>query len=408
MFEWRFNPSIAKLFQGIPSADTCCRFVGGCVRDSLQGITPQDIDIATTYLPQEIMGFLEKASIRTLPLGIDHGSILAVVDGQSFEITTLREDIKTDGRHALVSFTHHWERDARRRDFTMNALYMNRDGEIFDYVGGLEDLKNGRVRFVGHPSDRIQEDFLRILRYFRFYARFGSQEPDPEIKKAIISHQHGIDRLSRERIGQEMLRLIQGPHPWKSIQIMDQWRILKKIFPLFESPKYTPDHMELFPEKHKDFFYTRLCIMMGIDRGDQGFPLLELQKSMAWPREYTRILSHYEKALNLWPKNMTGQYKKESIDSILHFYGKDVCGGVLWLQSVHQGWSREIIDIFEEKINLWHHRPFPLKAHHLPPHIQGPDIGKALKVIEHWWLQENRPDLKYCLDHLSIIDSLTH
>ena len=172
----------------------------------------QDVDAATTLLPQATMALLEKAGIRAIPTGIAHGTVTAVIDGKHIEITTLRRDVATDGRHAEVAFTDDWEEDASRRDFTLNALYLSPSGELFDYFGGQADAKAGHVRFIGDPAARIAEDYLRILRFFRFHAHYGKSAPDAIALKACAHAAGHIESLSGERIQHELLKLLAAPH----------------------------------------------------------------------------------------------------------------------------------------------------------------------------------------------------
>ena len=169
---WMTSPAIKAIFNAIPDSKEKLRFVGGCVRDALLGQPVDDIDIATPYVPEQVIKFLQAAGLTVLPTGIDHGTVMAVIDGTGYEITTLRHDVSTDGRHAIVAYTDQWQEDAARRDFTFNALYLSTEGTLYDPWHGVQDLQNGIVRFIGDPQARIKEDYLRILRYFRFYARF--------------------------------------------------------------------------------------------------------------------------------------------------------------------------------------------------------------------------------------------
>ena len=184
------------------------RVVGGAVRNALLGIPVSDVDIATTALPEEVVKRAKAAGIKSVPTGIEHGTVTLVVDGQPFEITTLREDTETFGRKARVSFGRDWVGDAHRRDFTINALSIGADGVVHDYVGGLEDLAVRRVRFIGAPEQRIEEDYLRILRFFRFHAAFGAGEVDRDGYIACIKERAGLANLSAERLRMEMLKLL--------------------------------------------------------------------------------------------------------------------------------------------------------------------------------------------------------
>jgi poly(A) polymerase len=207
------------------------RFVGGAVRNALLGREVDDIDIATPLVPDEVIARLKKAGLGAVPTGIEHGTVTAIANGKPFEITTLRRDVVTDGRHATVAFTHDWREDASRRDFTMNALYANSDGEVFDYFGGVEDLRAGRVRFVGDPVTRIREDYLRILRLFRFHAWYGKGEIDSDGLRAAASEKAGIARLSGERLQKEMLKLLAADDPMQVLRAMAASAILPEILP---------------------------------------------------------------------------------------------------------------------------------------------------------------------------------
>lgn len=202
------TPGLQTIFDLLDGDSEEARMVGGAVRNALLGLPVADIDIATTALPDVVMQRAEKAGLRALPTGIEHGTVTLLVDHKPFEVTTLREDIDTDGRRATVRFGRDFRHDAQRRDFTMNALYARADGTIEDYVGGLTDLAARRVRFIGDAHQRIREDYLRILRLFRFHAAFGEGALDKEALHAAIELRDGLDRLSRERIRAEMMKLL--------------------------------------------------------------------------------------------------------------------------------------------------------------------------------------------------------
>ncbi len=205
------------------------RFVGGCVRDALLVRAVQDVDAATPLLPDAVIALLDDAHIRSIPTGIEHGTVTALVDGKPFEITTLRRDAACDGRHADVTFTGSWQEDAARRDFTMNALYLSPSGELFDYTGGEADTRAGRVRFIGDARARIQEDYLRILRLFRFHAHYGKTPLDEDALKACGELAHNIPSLSGERIQHEMLKLLAAPLVSPTLQAMQQCGVLAQV-----------------------------------------------------------------------------------------------------------------------------------------------------------------------------------
>jgi len=221
--------AVHTLFSALGAPDTDVRFVGGCVRDSVLSRQIRDIDIATPDEPGVVVEKLSSAKIKVVPTGLAHGTVTAVVDGQPFEITSLRKDTACDGRHAAVEFTTDWTEDASRRDFTFNALSMRQDGTLFDPFGGVADAQAGRVRFVGDPGDRIQEDYLRILRYFRFLALYGKYDPDRDIIEACATHQDGLASLSVERVRDEFMKLLNAPDPTLSLTAMAEAGALKVV-----------------------------------------------------------------------------------------------------------------------------------------------------------------------------------
>jgi poly(A) polymerase/tRNA nucleotidyltransferase (CCA-adding enzyme) len=207
------------------------RVVGGCVRDALAGRPIADIDLATPDPPETVMAALGRAGLRCVPTGLAHGTVTAVSGHRGFEITSLRRDVETDGRRARVAFTHDWREDAARRDFTINALSMTRDGAVHDYFDGLADLRAGRVRFVGDPVRRIAEDHLRILRFFRFFALFARGRADPAAVAAIAAAGDGVARLSAERVWSELRRLLAVPDPLPALRLMQQTGLLAILLP---------------------------------------------------------------------------------------------------------------------------------------------------------------------------------
>jgi poly(A) polymerase len=221
------EPGLAAVLRALPEA----RVVGGAVRDALAGRAVADVDLATPRPPDRVTQALTEAGIRAVPTGIDHGTVTAVIAGRGFEITTLRRDVATDGRHASVAFTDDWREDAARRDFTINALSMTRDGAVFDYFGGIADLGAGIVRFVGDPAARIAEDYLRILRFFRFHARYGTGAPDPAALTAIRAGVGGMAILSAERVWSELFRILSAPDPSEAIALMADLGVLASVLP---------------------------------------------------------------------------------------------------------------------------------------------------------------------------------
>jgi poly(A) polymerase/tRNA nucleotidyltransferase (CCA-adding enzyme) len=221
------EPGLQAVLAALPAS----RLVGGCVRDTLAARPIGDIDLATPDPPDAVMRALAAAGLRALPTGLDHGTVTTLAGGRSVEITTLRRDVATDGRHAAVAWSSDWQEDAARRDFTINAMSMTRDGELFDYFGGHADLLGRRVRFVGDPAARIAEDYLRILRFFRFQARYGGTEPDPDAVAAIAAGVPGLARLSAERVWSELKRILAAADPLAAIRLMARLGVLTAILP---------------------------------------------------------------------------------------------------------------------------------------------------------------------------------
>lgn len=229
---WQHADGLKKLLAALDDAHGGPRYVGGAVRDTLLGLPVSDVDIATALLPNEVLNRLEAAGIKAIPSGIEHGTVTAAVAGKNYEITTLRRDVATDGRRATVAFATDWQEDAARRDFTINALYADPEsGEVFDYFDGLSDLEARRLRFIGDAHRRIAEDFLRILRYFRFLARYGGGQIDADAIQACADGAHGLTALSRERIAQELTRILGLKDPVASVGLMIQNGIFTPFLP---------------------------------------------------------------------------------------------------------------------------------------------------------------------------------
>jgi poly(A) polymerase len=224
----REGPS-ARLLRALDRDGEEARVVGGAVRNALLALPPGDIDVATTALPQEVIRRAEGAGFKPVPTGLPHGTVTVVVEGRPFEVTTLREDVETFGRHATVRFGRDWRRDAERRDFTMNAFSLSADGSVHDYVGGLPDLKARRVRFIGDAATRIAEDYLRILRFFRFHAIYGDGAPDPEGLHASIAARAGLEQLSRERVRMELVKLLVAPRAAEALAVMSEAGLLGPV-----------------------------------------------------------------------------------------------------------------------------------------------------------------------------------
>jgi poly(A) polymerase len=228
---WMTAPATQAVLAAVMADGAEARFVGGCVRDALLARPVGDVDIATPEPPQRVIALLERAGLKAVPTGLAHGTITAVADGTPFEITTLRRDVETDGRRAVVAFSDDWREDAARRDLTINALFAAPDGRLFDFFGGVADLRAGRIRFVGEAATRIREDVLRLLRFFRFYAWFGKPPPDAEALAACKALAPLLPTLSAERVRAELLKLLSAADPLPALRLMVEGAILAQVLP---------------------------------------------------------------------------------------------------------------------------------------------------------------------------------
>ncbi|MCQ0989672.1 CCA tRNA nucleotidyltransferase [Jiella marina] len=262
--EWLKNPALQQLLQALGQDGDEARVVGGAVRNTLMGRPVTDMDIATTTLPEETIRRVEAIGLKAVPTGIEHGTITVVSAGQPYEVTTLRRDIETDGRHAVVTFGRDWQADAERRDFTINALYVSADGEILDLVGGVGDIEAGNLRFIGDAETRILEDRLRILRFFRFFAWYGRGRPDAEGLRAATRMKDGLERLSVERVWAELKKLLAAPDPSRALLWMRQTGVLTKVLP--ESERWGIDHIHglVEAERHRGWEADSLLRLMAI------------------------------------------------------------------------------------------------------------------------------------------------
>lgn len=250
------NPKLQKIWEVIPEA----RLVGGCVRDYFLGIEPKDIDLAVPYVPEYVITVFKNAGFSVIETGISHGTVTVMVDNEGFEITTLRSDVQTDGRHAEVKWTSDWKKDAERRDFTINAMYLDKEGNLYDYYNGLEDLNNKIVRFVGNADKRIKEDALRILRFFRFSTRFKSFKMNIEAEKAIKNNLDMLNKLSIERIHSEFSKIFSTDGNLWAYKTMKDMGIFSKFFNTFnlKTPKMDfPNYLYFYSYIADDYNFMK-------------------------------------------------------------------------------------------------------------------------------------------------------
>ena len=261
---WLQKPSLQTLLSLLQEGGEEARVNGGAVRNAIMGMPVNDVDVSTTLVPRDVMLRAKAAGYKVVPTGIEHGTVTVVIDGDAFEVTTLRNDLETDGRHAKVLYGRDWEVDARRRDLTMNALYCDADGKVYDPLGGMPDVLSKTVRFIDDAETRIREDYLRILRFFRFFAWYGQFRPDAEGLKACARLKEELASLSVERIWMELSKLFAAPDPSRAILWMRQTGVLTAVLP--ESEKWGIDNMQplMRMEQENNWAPDSLLRMMSI------------------------------------------------------------------------------------------------------------------------------------------------
>lgn len=380
LHSWMTKPETKTVMSALGDA----RFVGGCVRNTLLHKPIKDIDIATPLLPEEVIRRLEAAGLKHIPTGIAHGTVTALAfskEGfETFEITTLRKDVTTDGRRATVAFTDSWKEDSFRRDFTMNALYCDLDGRIYDYNYGIVDLEEGRVRFVGDAVTRIREDALRILRLFRFHAYYGKGQLDMQAVLAASSERELLKGLSGERIQSEMMQLMSAPHPGNVLDSMQMTDILTQIIPI-------------------RVYVGRLTNLLQIER-DNHFhpdPLLRLT-----------ALAHPDPAMmNRWRFSNDMKARVRDAQHHVPFSVADAkkllykIGQRAFRDSVLVRWADDSNETnalrWRGLLHLadrWATPVFPITGRHIMARgiPQGPKVGAALDALERMWIDMNFPD----------------
>jgi poly(A) polymerase len=390
-------PESLALFDALASGGADARFVGGCVRDAWLGRPVKDIDIATHAPPERVMELLEAAGIRVIPTGIAHGTVTALCGGKPYEITTLRRDVENFGRHARVEFTDDWIEDAARRDLTMNALSCTPDGAMFDPFGGLADLAAGRVRFVGEARRRIEEDVLRLLRFFRFHAHYGRGEPDAEALAACRELAPRLPTLSGERVRGELFRLLTAPCAASVWRLMMGQGIMVHLLP----EAMDTDLLERLIGVERDLGVTpdptrRLAAVLDSDRPGALRAAEALRLSN---HERDRLLALVEPPVALAP---TGD-RKALRQALYRLSDAGLFGDLLLIAAaIHDGpldltALRGALAVADDLPGL----KLPIAGRDLlelgVP--RGPAVGEALKRVEAWWIAEDfQPDRDACLE----------
>jgi poly(A) polymerase len=399
--DWMNAPGTAAVLDALARAGAEARFVGGCVRDSLIGRAVKDIDIATDAVPERVIEALEAAGIKAVPTGIGHGTVTAVSRGKPFEITTLRRDVETFGRHARVAFTDDWHADAARRDFTINAMFLARDGALYDPFGGERDLRAGRVRFVGDPRSRIEEDVLRLLRFFRFHAHYGKDPLDAEGLAACRAMAPRLAGLSAERVWSELGKLLAAAAPGNVLRVMHGEGILGVVLPeasaldrldrlvALETAQSTrwPGVVSADPVR-------RLGALLVVDGAGADGVARRLRASNAERERLVAIAASIEAPPDLRDDRAARRvrYRMSALsflDAVLVLWAADEAGSSREeALAVAAGWTPPALPIAGRDAS----------ALGVP---SGPRIGVLLRAVEDWWIgQDFRPGRKECLARL--------
>jgi poly(A) polymerase len=394
---WLKAGAVARLLALLDRDGEEARVVGGAVRNALMGLAVHEIDLATTAVPDEVTRRVEAAGFKAVPTGVEHGTVTVVMDGKPFEVTTLRTDVETYGRKAKVAFGRDWAKDAQRRDFTMNALSASADAEVHDYVGGLADLEARRLRFIGDPAQRIAEDYLRILRFFRFHAWYGHGAPDAVGLHACIAARAGLETLSRERVRMELLKLLLAPRATSALAVMAEAGILGSVLggvPLlasFENVVKAEAAIGAAPDATRRLGALGVATMEDAERLSQRLRLSNAEFEQLMTLEYWWRVSpaageHIARVLlyQLGPSWFT--------DRVLVAWSRSDAGAAdpAWRQlaTLPQRWSAPI---------------FPLKAADFFSRgvSKGPQMGVALRAAEQAWIDADFPGDRAVIDAIA-------
>lgn len=380
--DWLAQKAVQRLFDVLEADGGEARIVGGAVRNFLMNAGASDLDFATTLVPEVVMQRLQDAGIKAIPTGIDHGTVTALLESQSFEITTLRRDIETDGRHAVVMFGTDFKADANRRDFTVNALYVDRAGVVYDYVDGLKDIEPKVLRFIGDAGARIEEDYLRILRFFRFFAYYGQHRPDAEGLKACARLKDGMITLSAERIWNEMAKIFAAPDPSRALLWMRQIGVLTLLLP--ESEKWGIDAINplIEAERKHDWQADGLMRLMAIipPRLDTVNEIAKRWKMSNVERDRLRAWSALSQQL---PKD------DKMLRALAYRHSKSAVMDGLHVQSAMQ--RDDKLAEHAAVLAAWDMPELPVRGADLLElgYDKGPTLGAALKSLEKLWVESD-------------------
>jgi poly(A) polymerase len=385
---WLNAPETRAVMDALTAGGGQARFVGGCVRNALMGVDVDDVDIATPLPPDDVIKRIEAAGLRAVPTGIEHGTVTAISGKTPFEITTLRRDVSTDGRRAVVAFSTEWAEDAMRRDFTMNALYADVAGQVYDYTGGLDDLRARRVRFIGEAAKRIEEDCLRSLRFFRFHAWYGRGEIDAEGLRAVAAARSGIKTLSGERIQKEMLRLLAADAPVPVLRSMAASGVLSEVL---AGPLEFERFQKLCEADGDNFFAADGLLRLGSLLTDEAQAIdvarrwrlsnddrVRLCAMMGAPVKIVSFLSIREVRRALY---RFGAERFKDLTRLRWAEDPKASNGVQWrtLLALADSWVRPVLPVTGSDV----------MAAGVP---QGPLVGRVLGEVEEWWIDSDFTD----------------
>jgi poly(A) polymerase len=392
---WMIAPETRAVLNALMADGAEVRFIGGCVRDAVLRLPIRDIDLALAVPPQRVMALLERAGIKVIPTGLAHGTVTAIVGAKMFEITSLRIDVETFGRRAKVAFTDDWKADAARRDFTINALSCSVDGDIFDYFGGLEDLGQGWVSFVGNASERIGEDVLRLLRFFRFYAHYGRPPPDEDALFACRAWAEKVQTLSGERVRVEIFRTLMAANPADVFQLMQDWHVLEHVLPEANGVGCLRalswlDTRALNMESVAPDPVRRLAALLATDPAGAERVADRLRLSVR-QRDRLKVMIGRPFAIDLDGGSQAtsralyhlGSHATQDL-ALLEWAG-EIAGSAGLARGRNARWKQLL-----QRIDAWQPIAFPLKGRDalalgIPP---GPRMGALLRAVEAWWEED--------------------
>ena len=410
---WMTAPETRAVIAALTAEGAEVRFVGGCVRDALAGRPVKDVDLATPDRPERVMALIEAAGLKAVPTGLDHGTVTAVSGHRPYEITTLRRDVETDGRRARVAFTDDWEADAARRDLTFNALSCSPDGRLYDPFGGRADLAAGRVRFVGDPRARIREDYLRLLRFFRFQAHYGRLPPDPAILAVARELAPRLAGLSGERIRAELLRLLEAPEPLPVLETMIGDGILEPILPEIAGTAVLASLLELdLPEAADPVLRLGALLQPGAEEARRVARRLRLSNAEA---AELVMLGEPEAVLGeaaaVLIRGRDDPAVRHALSIALYRHGAERfrvaltigCARLLAVDAGRRPTALAGLAAAFTVADAWRPRRFPLAGRDVLAlgYSAGPDVGSLLRAVEDWWIAEDfAPDRAACLERL--------